>query len=225
MTGISVTSGGSGYTSAPVVILSTLPAVTLSDIDSLTIIPPFEVDVAGERILQSLEGVVQSCHPNHFVQVDPQGNIRFLDPRTFANGITLVMDGSDPRVGRPSITADWSGCYTACVVRGNSLVVPVTLSLQPWPGSSASNGGLQEDFAHDGLTNSQAKAQWRATDFTSPTQSQGTATATAIGHERRHHGDLRRALAATTTPPRRPCRSPIRPAPGRRPRPRSAAGP
>jgi hypothetical protein len=65
------------------------------------------------------------------------------------------------------------------VVRGNSLVVPVTLSVQPWPGSSASDGGLAEDFAHDGLTNSQAKAQWRAADFTSPGQSQGTATATA----------------------------------------------
>ncbi len=179
VTGISITSGGSGYISAPVVTLSTLPALTLSDIDGLTIIPPFEVDVQGERILQALEGVAQSCHPNHFVQVDPQGNIRFLDPRTFAGAITLVMDGSDPRVGRPAITADWSGCYTACQVRGNSLVVPVTLSLQPWPGSAASNGGLQEDFAHDGLTNSQAKAQWRATDFTMPTQSQGTATATA----------------------------------------------
>ena len=179
VTGTSITSGGSGYTSAPVVILSTLPAVTLSDIDGLTIIPPFEVDVQGERILQAIEGVAQSCHPNHFVQVDPQGNIRFLDPRTFAGAITMVMDGSDPRVGRPAITADWSGCYTACALRGNSLVVPVTLSLKPWPGSSAGNGGLQEDFAHDGLTNSQAKAQWRATDFTTPTQSQGTTTATA----------------------------------------------
>jgi hypothetical protein len=78
VTGTSITSGGSGYTSAPVVILSTLPAVTLSDIDGLTIIPPFEVDVQGERILQALEGVAQSCHPNHFVQVDPRGNIRFL---------------------------------------------------------------------------------------------------------------------------------------------------
>lgn len=177
VTSITRTAAGSGYTSAPIVILSTLPAVTLSDIDGLTILPPFEVDVGGERILQSLEGVVQSCHPNHFVQVDPLGNIRFLDPRTFADDITLIMDGTDPRVGRASITSDWSGCYTACELRGNSLVVPVTLSLQPWPGSSASDGGLQEDFAHDGLTNTQAKAQWRATDFSSPTQSQGTATA------------------------------------------------
>jgi hypothetical protein len=179
VTSVSITAGGSGYTSAPIAILSTLPSVTLTDLDGLAIIPPFEVDVQGERILQSLEGIVQSCHPNHFVQVDPQGNIRFLDPRTFASDITLTMDGADPRVGRPSITCDWSSCYSRCEVRGHDLVAPVTLSLQPWPGSTDPDGGLAEDFAHDGLTNAQAKAQWRATDFTTPTQSQGTATASA----------------------------------------------
>ena len=179
VTGITRTAAGSGYTSAPVVILSTLPSVTLSDLDALTIIPPFEVDISGERILQSLEGAVQACHPNHYVQVDPSGNIRFLDPRTFTADVSLTMDGSDPRVGRPSVTADWSGCYTRCVVRGSSLVVPVTLQLAPWPGSSASDGGLAEDFAHDGLTNAQAKSNWQATDFTSPQISQGTATGSA----------------------------------------------
>ena len=179
VTGITRIAAGSGYTSAPIVILSTLPTATLTDLDGLTIIPPFEVDIAGERILQSLEGAVQSCHPNHFVQVDPSGNIRFCDPRTWTADVTLTMDGSDPRVGRPSITADWSGCYTRCVVRGASLVVPVTLQLFPWPGSSATDGGLEEDFAHDGLTNSQAKTNWSATDFTTPTQSQGTATGKA----------------------------------------------
>jgi hypothetical protein len=142
VTAISIGSGGSGYNSPPVVILSTLPSATLSDLDGLDVIPPFEVDIAGERILQALEGAVQSCHPNHFVQVDPSGVIRFLDPRTFAADVTLTMDGMDPRVGRPSITTDWSGCYTRCVIRGHDLVVPVTLSLAPWPGSAASDGGL-----------------------------------------------------------------------------------
>ncbi len=137
------------------------------------------MDVSGERILQSLEGAVQACHPNHFVQVDPSGNIRFLDPRTFTADVSLTMDGSDPRVGRPSVTTDWSGCYTACVVRGSSLVVPVTVQTLPWTGSTATDGGLTEDFAHDGLTNSQAIAQFQASDFTTPTQSQGTATASA----------------------------------------------
>jgi hypothetical protein len=180
VTGITRTAGGSGYLSPPVVILSRLPAVTLSDLDALTVIPPFEVDVAGERILQALEGVVQSCHPNHFVQVDPSGNVRFLDPRTFASDITLTMDDpSDPRVGKPSITSDWSGCYTAVNVRGHDLVQAVTLGLAPWPGSSLPDGGLAEDFAHDGLTNSQAKANYQVTDFTQPGLSPGTATATA----------------------------------------------
>ena len=179
VTAITRTAAGSGYTSPPVVILSTLPSVTLTDLDNLTIIPPFQVDISGEHVLQALEGAVQSCHPNHFMQVDPTGNIRFLDPRTFTADVTLTMDGSDPRVGRPSVTADWSGCYSRCIVRGHDLVVPVTLQLSPWPGSSASDGGLAEDFAHDGLTNSQAKAQWLASDFTTPTQSPGTATASA----------------------------------------------
>ena len=57
--------------------------------------------------------------------------------------------------------------------------MPVTLQLSPWPGSTATDGGLVEDFAHDGLTNTQAKANWQATDFTSPTQSPGTATGNA----------------------------------------------
>jgi hypothetical protein len=177
VTALTRTAAGSGYTSPPIVILSTLPSATLTDLDALNIIPPFEVDIAGERILQSLEGAVQSCHPNHFVQVDPLGKVRFLDPRTFAADVTLTMDDpGDPRVGRPTITADWSGCYSRVVVRGHDLVVPVTLSLLPWTGSSGSDGGLAEDFAHDGLTNTQAKAQWRAQDFTSPSSSPGTAT-------------------------------------------------
>lgn len=182
VTSVSVTAGGSGYLGPPVVILSQLPAVTLADLDTLDIIPPFEVDVAGERILQALEGLVQSCHPNHYLHVDPDGNLRFLDPRTFPADVTLTMDGtgSDARTGRPTITADWSGCYSRCVVRGHDLVVPVTLGVAPWPGSAAADGGLAEDFAHDGLTNAQAKADYLPTDFTRPGLSPGTALAHAV---------------------------------------------
>jgi hypothetical protein len=43
---------------------------------------------------------------------------------------------------------------------------------------SLSNGGLQEAFAHDGLTNAQAKATWKPSDFAQPgtAQNQGTCT-------------------------------------------------
>ncbi len=178
VTGINVTSGGSGYVTAPVVVLSRLPAVTLADLDALNLLAPFEIDIAGERILQALEGVIQQVHFNHFVQVDPAGNFRVLDPRVFSqagNQITLTMD-LDARVGRPQITVDWSQCYQACLLRGNSLVVPQIEQTKPWPGSSSTDGGLVPDWAHDGMTNAQAAAAWRASDFSSPTTSPGTAT-------------------------------------------------
>jgi hypothetical protein len=178
VTAINVTGGGSGYVTAPVVVLSRLPAVTLADLDALFLISPSEIDIAGERIFQALEGVIQSVHFNHFVQVDPQGNFRVLDPRVSSqpgNQITLTMD-ADPRVGRPQITVDWSGCYQACLLRGNSLVMPQILQTKKWPGSTATDGGLAEDFAWGSFTNAQAKTNWRATDFSSPSSSPGTAT-------------------------------------------------
>jgi hypothetical protein len=177
VTGITRTAGGSGYTTAPAVILSRLPAITLADLDALNVIPPFEVDITGERILQAIEGPLTAVHPNHFLHVDPSGNIRFLDPRTFANDITLTVGTT--RVGMPTVTTDWSGCYQRVQIRGHDQVVAVTLGLQPWPGSSAADGGLAEDFAHDGLTNAQAKTAYQVTDFTNPGMSPGTARATA----------------------------------------------
>ena len=180
VTSITIDNPGAGYLTQPVVILSRLPSITLADLDRLAVIPPFEVDVAGERILQAIEGVVQTVHPNTFLQVDTQGNIRLLDPRTFPADISLTMDNpADPRVGRPTITADWSGCYQRCEVRGYEQTIAVNLGLQPWPGSSAPDGGLVEDFGHDGLTNSQAKADWVATDFLNPTQPTGQAAGSA----------------------------------------------
>jgi hypothetical protein len=140
VTGITRTAAGTGYTSAPTVLISRLPAATLADLDALAIIPPFEVTIAGERLLNALEGAIQSVHPNHHLQLTADGTIRFLDPRTFAADITLTMGGSDPRVGPPTITADWSNCYQRCKVRGHDQVIAVTLGVKPFPGSSAPTG-------------------------------------------------------------------------------------
>lgn len=177
VTGVTVTSAGSGYNSPPVVILSRLPLVTLTDLDALSIIPPYEVQVIGERILSALEAVVQNVHPNHFVHVRPDGVIRFLDPRAFTP-MTLTR-GADPRVGLPQLRRDVSACYSRVLVRGFTRVVPVLVGTKPLPGSTRADNGLQEDFAHDGLTNTQAKAAWTPADFQDPGQPNGTATATA----------------------------------------------
>ena len=165
----------------------TLPAATTGDLANLTVIPPGAVRVAGERILPSLEAVVQQFHPNHFLYIQPDGTIRFLDPRTFPT-TTITLNGSDPRWIMPTLTRDAGDNYSQVVVRGRTLTRAVTLQDKPWPGSTLPDGGLQEDFAHDGLTNAQAKAAVVPTDWSQPNgglggpMDSGTCTATDSTH-------------------------------------------
>lgn len=146
----------------------TLPTITTTDLSALTIIPPWTVRVSGERILQSLESFIQSVHPNFWMHVDTSGNIRVLDMRSATN-TTLTM-GSDPRVGQPQLTRDYSDCFSQVHIRGNTLVRAVTIQTQPWPGSTLTDGGLQEDFAWGSYTNAQAKANWTPSDWSQPNQ-------------------------------------------------------
>lgn len=179
VTGVTMVTNGSGYTSPPVVLFSRLPSATLTDLDALTIIPPQRVTISGERILQALESFIQTYHPNQWLHVDVTGQIRVFDPRTWAASpdITLTLDGSDPRVPKPSLSRDYSQCYQRVLMRGNTIVYPFVWGVQPAPGSSRTDNGITEDFAHDGLTNAQAKTDWKASDWNSPGQTWGQATA------------------------------------------------
>ena len=165
----------------------TLPAATTGDLANLTVIPPGAVRVAGERILPSLEAVVQQFHPNHFLYIQPDGTIRFLDPRTFP-ATTVTINGSDPRWIMPTLTRDASDNYSQVVVRGTTLTRAVTLQDKPWPGSTLPDGGLQEDFAWGTLTNAQAKAAVVPTDWSQPNNGlggpmdSGTCSATDTTH-------------------------------------------
>lgn len=146
----------------------TLPSTTLNDLNALTVIPPFRAQVMGERILASLENFVQSCHPNHWLHVEVDGTIRLLDYRTFTP--TTLTLGADPRLSMPMLTRDATENYSQVEVRGNTLVRGVTLQTLPWPGSSGSDGGLQEDFAWGSYSNAQAKANWVPSDWSQPNQ-------------------------------------------------------
>jgi hypothetical protein len=166
--------GYSGLPSAPA-----LSATTLSDIAGMTIVPPQRVTISGERILQSLESFVQIYYPNTFNHLDPDGTIRFHDPRTWSADITLTLDGSDARVGKPTLTREWGSCSSRVVVRGDQQVRGLTFGLVPWPGSTATDGGATESFSHDGLSNTDAKSKFTAADWNQPGQSWGQASATA----------------------------------------------
>ena len=149
---VTVTAGGANYTTAPTIIVSTLPAVTVSDLAALSVVPPFRVDFVGERILQSIESTIQAVHPNHWLFVvgdnagsDVVGTIRILDQRTFAgNTVTLGEDPSSPETDgtygnrwlMPSLHRDTSDCYSQLVVRGGLQTAGTVLAVKQWPGST-----------------------------------------------------------------------------------------
>ena len=161
-------------------IISTLPAVTVSDLALLSIIPPFRVTISGERIWQSIESALQSCYPQYRGQFDSSGNFRFLDTTSSTDfpHNTVTLGGSDPRWQMPSLHRDSSDCYSQLIVRGDMEVTGVTLALKQWPGSTFTTpwapsggttptGGLVEDFAGWGgyTLNSAAKAAWVPGDY------------------------------------------------------------
>jgi hypothetical protein len=155
-----------------------LPSLTVSDLAGLTVIPPWRVSISGERILQSLESFVQSCHPNHWLHIQPDGTIRFLDQRTATNNTITI--GTDPRQGLPTLTRDYADSYSQVEVRGNTTAVPVILQTLPWEGSGDADGGLQEAFMWGSFaSNAAAIAAWTPSQFQQPgTFSAGNATGT-----------------------------------------------
>lgn len=163
ITGFTVTNGGTGYTSPPTVIVSTLPSSTVADLAALDVVPPFRLTFAGERLLQNMESVIQTCHPNHWLHIEPDGDIRILDQRD-NDEVTLTL-GGDPRLMPPTLTRDHSDTYSRLVTRGDVFVMAVTLGLRPYPGSSETDAGIIEDFAHSGLTNDQAKDDYTTADW------------------------------------------------------------
>lgn len=142
----------------------TLPSSTVSDLARLTFIPQGRVMVGGERILQSIEGMVQQFHPNHCLHVEPAGDIRFLDQSyaTHFPSTTLTL-GSDARLDMPEIHTDYSECYGQVEVRGETLVKAVEVS------TAGTSPGLTEDFAWGSYSSSAAKAAWTPADWQDPT--------------------------------------------------------
>ena len=169
--------GSTGFLTAPAVILSTLPLATLTDLDALGIIPPFEVSFSGERVLAAIESSVCNVYVNHFMHVESSGTIRLHDPRTFTP-LTLTLGAAD-RVDLPSYIRDWSQCYSSVLIRGYTRCEAFNFGLLPPVGSTLSDNGLGEDFAYGSLTNTQAKDATQWTDFLDPLTAPGSATATA----------------------------------------------
>lgn len=84
--------------------------------------------------------------------------------------ITLTMD-IDP-IHPVGLRENIGNCFQRLVIRGGEYIEPVELSL--------AEGTLQEDFAHSGLDNDEAKEHWRLADWQQPGLGTGAARAEAI---------------------------------------------
>jgi hypothetical protein len=146
----------------------TLPASTIADLATLTIIPPSGVYVQGERLFQAIESFMRFWAPNYVTWIEPNtGAIRFLDKRTFTNHtLTMGTDLIEPTPLRRSVAP----CYQAVVVRGQPVAEAQMVDTL--------NGGLTEDFAWGALTNSAAKAAWSPATYQLDQQAKSVGTCT-----------------------------------------------
>ena len=140
-----------GYTS---LTPPTLPSATVSDLAALSLIPPAPVYFGGERLLSAVDSFLETWAPNYVMNIEPNGVMRIRDLRSFS-AATLTM-GTDP-IEPVALSSDTSNCFSRVTIRGSQIAEMYLFSL--------SNGGLTEDFAHDGLSNSAAKAAWTPSSY------------------------------------------------------------
>jgi hypothetical protein len=168
VTGITISPGGSGYLAPPTIVLSRLPAATVSDLIAINILPPYPMRIAGEMLFDAIDSILQNLAPHWSLHVTPTGLLRFPDFRTFPT-TTLTMD-VDVYADQVTLSRDVRECFQRVVLNGSPLALPRRFSIL--------GGQVAEAFGHDGLTNTQAKAQWKLADFLVP----GSTDARAVGN-------------------------------------------
>ena len=142
--------GIGGYTSLSP---PTLPASTVADLATMTVIPRNAARIQGERLLNAIDSFVSSYAPNYAMWVQPDGVIRFLDMRATTNHtFTLEDDPIEPTPLRRMV----ADCYQRVVSRGQPIAEPKLVTLL--------SGGLAEDFAYGALDNAAAKAAFNTND-------------------------------------------------------------
>lgn len=153
--------GGSGYRYTPQVVISSLPAVTVSDLLKLDIIPPFPCVIQGERLLDAIESFIKGVYYNHYLFVDPiDSSIRVFDLAgierdgtriNFAGGGgvgAVAYAITDPLTGTISSVAvidggrDYTGAPTTTAVgTGSGAVLSASVSGGKVTGVTVTNGG------------------------------------------------------------------------------------
>jgi hypothetical protein len=157
--------GLGGYTSLSP---PTLPSATTTDLASLTGPVPNSARIQGERLLSAIDAFLQENVPGWGLFVDPAtGNLRFTVSGTIAAQSLAV--GVDP-IDLPTFARDTDGAFPRVVVRGQPIAVMGLFKL--------SEGGIDERFDHDSISNTAAKAAYDPADATRTDTYMDTGTCT-----------------------------------------------
>ena len=155
-------------------VTAELNATTASDLDKITLVPPFEFRISGDNAVASIQQTLDAYCPNFGMIVLPTGLIRFYDMRVFA---ATPIDLQDEAIDGFSYSKSTLGSYSRVMVRGGPKVVPYycqwsiprsdsSSNLDDSPDLLKFNGSLVEFFDSTGLTNTTAKEQFQHSDYT-----------------------------------------------------------
>jgi hypothetical protein len=153
---------------------ATLPSATESDLNNISLVPPFEFRISGDNVIAAIQETLDSYAPNFSVIIQPDGTIRFPDLRNHQpynlDLISNIVDGLN-------YTKSTLGSYSRVLVRGGPKVVPYycqwniprdnpAYNLDDSPDNSKFNGNMVEFFDYTGATNTQAKVNFQHANFT-----------------------------------------------------------
>lgn len=153
---------------------ATLPSSTASDLNNLSLVPPFEFRISGDNVIAAIQQVLDVYAPNFTVVVMPDGTLRFPDLRNYQ---AYDIDLMNQLVDGLSYSKSTLSSYSRVIVRGGPKVVPYycqwniprdnqSYNLDDSPDNSKFNGNMVEYFDYTGNNNTQAKVNYNHANFT-----------------------------------------------------------
>ena len=118
---------------------------------ALDFTPAGAITVSGERLWQTLQGVLEQFAPHYKLHINPDGSMQLYDT-TDLDPVTLTSP--DDWVEPPALSYDVSECSTAVLIRGGPKADAAKLS--------TADGTLTEDWTGG------EEAAWTWADFTAP---------------------------------------------------------
>ena len=129
---------------------------------ALDFTPSGAITVSGERLWQTLQGLLDQFAPQYRLHINPDGSMQLYDT---TNLDPVTLSSPDDWVEPPALSRDVSECATAVLIRGGPKADAAKLS--------TADGTLTEDWTGG------EEAAWTWADFTAPQDGRSVGAVTA----------------------------------------------